>query len=63
MKNSNVPQRNTISNKMKIDLDVFHALMLNWIHGHVDNTHVVPEDNSDNNGTQKGAMELLEELS
>jgi hypothetical protein len=48
---------------MKIDLDVFHALMLNWIRGHVDNTHVVAEDNSDNNGTQKGAMELLEELS
>jgi hypothetical protein len=63
MKNSNVPQRNTILNKMKIDLDVFHALMLNWIRGHVDNTHVIAEDNIDNNGTQKGAMELLEELS
>jgi hypothetical protein len=59
MKNSNVPQRNTISNKMKIDLDVFHALMLNCIHGHVDNTHVVIEDNS---GTRKGTMELMEEL-
>jgi hypothetical protein len=59
MKNSNVPQRNTISNKMKIDLDVFRALMLNWIRGHVDITHVLAEDN---NGTQKGTMELLEEL-
>jgi hypothetical protein len=59
MKNSNVPQHNTISNKMKIDLDVFRALMLNWIHGHVENTHVVIEDNS---GTRKGTMKLLEEL-
>jgi hypothetical protein len=59
MKNSNVPQRNTISNEMKIDLDVFRALMLNWIRGHVDSTHAVAEDHR---GTRKGTMELLEEL-
>ena len=59
MKNSNVPQRNTVSNEVEVDLDVFCTLMLNWIRGHVDSVHVIAEDDS---GTGKWATELLEEL-
>jgi len=59
MKNSNVPQRNTVSNEVKVDLNVFGALVLDGIRGHVHNAHVVAKDN---NGTMKWAMKLLEEL-
>lgn len=59
MKNSNVPQRNTISNEVKIDLDVFGALVLNWIRGHVDSADVVAEDNS---STGQRSVKLLEKL-
>jgi hypothetical protein len=38
-----MPQCNTISNKVKVDLNVFNALMSNMIRGHVDNAHVVVE--------------------
>jgi hypothetical protein len=59
MKNSNVPQRNTVSNEVKVDLDVFGALVLDGIRGHVHSAHIVAKDNS---GTMKWAMKLLEEL-
>jgi hypothetical protein len=45
MKNSNVPKGNTISNKVKIDLDVFGLVVLNRVRGHVDRTDVAAEDN------------------
>lgn len=59
MKNSNVPQCNTISNEVKVDLDVFGALVLNWIRGHIDRAHVVTENNG---GTGKRPVKLLEKL-
>ena len=59
MKNSNVPQRNTISNEMKVDLNVFGALVLDWIRGHVHSTDIVAEDNC---STGQGSVELLEKL-
>ena len=40
MKNSNVPQRNTISNEVKIDLDVLGTLMLNGERGHVEGADI-----------------------
>jgi hypothetical protein len=45
MKNSNVPKRHTISNEVKVDLDVLGPLMLNRIRGHIYSADVVAEDN------------------
>jgi hypothetical protein len=59
MQNADVPQRNTISNKMKVDLNVFGALVLDWIRGHVHNTNIIAEDNC---STRQGSVELLEKL-
>lgn len=59
MKNSNVAQRNTISNEVKVDLDVFGALMLNRIRGHVDGANIVAEDNS---SAGQRSVKLLEKL-
>jgi hypothetical protein len=56
MKNSDVPQRNTISNEVYINLDVFGVLMLHGVCGHVDNTHIVTEDNG---GARKWSMKVL----
>jgi hypothetical protein len=38
MKNLNLPKRNTVSNKLKIDLDLLGELVLNGVCGHVDYT-------------------------
>jgi hypothetical protein len=59
MQNADVPQRNTISNEMKVDLNVFGALVLDWIRGHVHSTDIVAEDNC---STEQGSVELLEKL-
>jgi hypothetical protein len=57
MGNSNVPKRHMISNEVKIDLDVFGALVLNRIRGHVYGADVVTKDNR---GTRKRSVKLLE---
>jgi hypothetical protein len=57
MENSNVPKRHKISNEVKIDLDVFGALVLNRIRGHVYGAVVVTEDNR---GARKRSVKLLE---
>ena len=59
MKNSNVPKRNTISNEVKVDLDVLGPLVLNRIRGHVDNAYIIAKDNS---SAGKRAVKLLEKL-
>jgi hypothetical protein len=59
MKNSNMPKCNTISIEVNINLDVFCALVLNRVRGHVDRAHIVAEDNC---SAGEGAMELLKEL-
>jgi hypothetical protein len=59
MKNSNVPKGNTISNEVKIDLDVFGSLVLNRVHGHVDRADIVAEDNC---STGQRTTKLLKEL-
>lgn len=59
MQNADMPQRNTISNEMKVNLDVFGALMLDWIRGHVDNTDIVTEDDG---STAQRSVKLLEKL-
>jgi hypothetical protein len=59
MKNTNVPKGNTISNEVKIDLDVFGSLVLNRVHGHVDRADIVAEDNC---STEQRTTKLLKEL-
>ena len=59
MKNSNVPKRNTISNEVKIDLDVLGTLMLNRVRGHIDGADIVAKNNC---GSRERSVKLLEEL-
>ena len=59
MKNSNVPKRNTISNEVKIDLDVLGTLMLNGVRGHVDGADIVAKNDC---GGRERSVKLLEEL-
>jgi hypothetical protein len=41
MQNMKIINGNSLPDEVKIDLNVFSALMLNWIGGHVDCTDVV----------------------
>jgi hypothetical protein len=45
--------------KYRSNLDVFGALILHGVCGHVDSTHIVTEDNG---GAGKGSMKLLWQL-
>jgi hypothetical protein len=45
MKESNVPKCDTFSNKVKVDLDVLGALVLNRVCGHVYGTDIVTNEN------------------
>jgi hypothetical protein len=59
MKNSNVPKRDTVSNEVKVDLDVLGALVLNTVCGHVDGTDIVAKDNG---RCGERSVKLLKEL-
>ena len=50
---------NSLSDEVKVDLDVFGALMLNWIGGHVDDTDVVIVHQC---GAAKRGVQLLVKL-
>jgi hypothetical protein len=41
VKNTNVIEGHTLANKVKINLDMFGALMLDGVGGHVDNADIV----------------------
>jgi hypothetical protein len=41
MKNPGFTERNTVVNKMQVDLDVLCSLMLNWVGGHLGRTDIV----------------------
>jgi hypothetical protein len=41
MHDTDITNCNTLPNKVKIDLNMFSALMLDWVGGHVDGTDVV----------------------
>jgi hypothetical protein len=43
MQDTKITNCNSLSDKVKIDLNVFSSLMLNWVGGHVDDTDVVIE--------------------
>lgn len=48
-----------LMNEVKIDLDMLHPLMLNWVGGYVDHTHVVAVDNG---SMTELSMELMKKL-
>jgi len=48
-----------LPDEVKIDLNVFNALMLNWVGGHVDGTDVVTEHQC---GAPERGVQLLEKL-
>ena len=41
MQDTKITNSNSLSDEVKIDLNVLGALMLNWVGGHVDGTDVV----------------------
>ena len=43
MQNTKITDNNLLPDEVKIDLNVFSALMLNWVGGHVDGIDVVLE--------------------
>jgi hypothetical protein len=43
MQDTKITNCNSLPGEVKIDLNVFSALMLNWVGGHVDRTDVVTE--------------------
>jgi hypothetical protein len=57
MKDTNITNSNTLLNKVKINLNVLGALMLNGVGGHVDGADVVTIDQG---GSSQGRVELKE---
>lgn len=60
MKHSDMPQNSVFTNKMKVDFDVFSALMLHWVAGHVHRTYIVAKHDD---SFTKRMLELRENLS
>ena len=56
MQNTDITKINALPNEVKINLNVFGMLMLNWVGGHVNCADVVTIDQR---GTAQGSMELL----
>jgi hypothetical protein len=50
---------NSLPNEVKIDLNVFSALILNWVRGNVDDTNVVAKHHC---GASERGVQLLEKL-
>jgi hypothetical protein len=46
MEDTNVPDRNALTNKMEINLDMFGALVLDGVGGEIDSADVVAVDQS-----------------
>jgi hypothetical protein len=46
MKYPNVVEGDSLPNKMEINLNVLHLLMLNWVVGEINDTNVVAVDQS-----------------
>lgn len=59
MKDTNLPKRNLLPNKVDVNLDVFGPFVLYWIGRHVDGADVVTIDNS---GGGEWGVKLLKEL-
>jgi hypothetical protein len=59
MEHADLAHGNTIANEVEVDLDVFGALMLDGVRGHVDGANIVTEHNR---GGRRWSMKLVEEL-
>jgi hypothetical protein len=59
VKNTNVPDDNALTDKVKINLNMLGALVLNGVGGGVDGTDVVAVDQS---GPRQGAVQLHKQL-
>jgi hypothetical protein len=59
VEDTNVPNGNTLTNKVKINLNMLGALVLNRVGGEVDGTDVVTVDHS---GPQQGVVQLHKQL-
>jgi hypothetical protein len=57
MKYPNVAEGDPLSNKMEINLNMLHPLMLHWIAGEINNTNVVTVDKG---GTARQMAKLYE---
>ena len=59
MKNSKITNGNPLPDEVEINLNMFGALMLDWIGGHVDGTDVITIHQC---GLAEGGVQLLQEL-
>ena len=59
MQHAYLAHSNTIANEVEVDLDVFSALMLDGVRGHVDGADIVAEHDR---SRRSRSMKLLEEL-
>jgi hypothetical protein len=59
MKYMNVPDSNALTDKVKIDLNIHGALVLNEVGGEIDDTNVVIVDQSD---LRQGVVQLHKQL-
>jgi hypothetical protein len=59
VKNTHLTKSNSITNKVKVDLDVLGALVLNRVCRHVDGANIVTKHHG---GSQERSMEFLQEL-
>jgi hypothetical protein len=59
MQDTKITNCNSLSDKVEVDLNVFGALMLNWVGGHIDGTDVVTKHQC---GTAKRGVQFLEKL-
>jgi hypothetical protein len=59
MQHMDLVRSNTIANEVRVDLNVFGALMLYDIHGHVDGANIVTKQNR---SRRRWSMKLLKEL-
>ncbi|CAN6227318.1 unnamed protein product [Urochloa humidicola] len=58
MDNANVADSNPLPDEVEINLDMLHALILNWVGGEVHNSDIV----TDKCGSCQWAMELQKQL-
>jgi hypothetical protein len=59
MQDTKITDSNSLPNEVKIDLNVFSALMLNRVGGHVNCTDVIAVHQC---GTPEGSMQLQKKL-
>jgi hypothetical protein len=59
MKNSDITKSNTFADKVKVNLNVFGTMVLDWIRRHVDGADVVAIHQG---GLGQGGVQLIQEV-